>query len=99
MKELIENFFEAYFSSSTMHTVYVEGRTPKDMMASNVDEDGWFTWKPIEGTLTELDYHNVEQKFNVLFQKALLNGIEGIIFFMRIVLLCVYHILIRKNLC
>jgi hypothetical protein len=70
MDEIIDSFFKTYFKFSRFRNVFVESITPKNMMASPVDEEGWYTWKPIEGTLTDIDYHKVEQKFGVKFPKS-----------------------------
>jgi len=70
MNKIINDFFTAYFEHSYFSGVYGETITPKDMMASPVDEEGWYTWKPINGTLTDNDYQKVEQKFSVKFPES-----------------------------
>jgi hypothetical protein len=70
MDEIINSFWTAYFNYSSFSSVYVEPVTPKDMMASPVDEDGWYIWKPIKGTLIDADYNYVEEKFKVKFPKS-----------------------------
>lgn len=64
MEDNIENFFKAYFRYSTMTTVYTED-IPKSMMASEIDEEGWIIWKPIDGKLNISEYHALESKFKV----------------------------------
>lgn len=66
----MRDFFNAYFRCSSLSSVYIEAVTPKDMMASPVDEDGWYLWKPIKGTLVERDYYNLEQQFGIIFPKS-----------------------------
>lgn len=68
MKNVIENFFAAFFKKD-LQGVFTPN-TPKEMMASEVDEYGWFFWKPIKGALTYEDYEQVEKKFNVSFPKS-----------------------------
>jgi len=70
MDEIINSFWTAYFNYSSLSSVYIEAVTPKDMMASPVDEDGWYLWKPIKGTLVERDYYNLEQQFGIIFPKS-----------------------------
>jgi hypothetical protein len=70
MKDIINNFFDSLFKYSTHRTVYVAQITPKNMMDSSVDNTGWYTWKPIAGTLIYTDYTKVEQKFKVRFPKS-----------------------------
>ena len=54
MNKIINEFFITYFKYSSFSRVYVEGKTPKKMIDSSVDVEGWYTWKPITGTLNEL---------------------------------------------
>lgn len=68
MKE-IDIFFSSFFKYVTLKTVYVQ-QSPKNMMASDIDEEGWYTWKPIKGTLSDIDYQEVEQRFGVVFPKS-----------------------------
>lgn len=56
MDKVIKDFFETYFSLDNLYRVYVEGKTPKEMMASEVDESGWYAWKPLPGDLSLSDY-------------------------------------------
>ena len=70
MNEIIKKNFEAYFEYTDFWSVFVGTRTPKKMMASEVGDDGWYSWKPIKGTLTKEDYEKVEQKFGVKFPES-----------------------------
>jgi len=70
MKEIFDNFFKAYFKKDDLSRVYVKEKTPKSMMDSPVGKDGWYTWKPLKGTLTDDDYHKMEQQFGVNFPKS-----------------------------
>jgi len=70
MDEIIDIFFTSYFKFSSLRNVYVEGKTPKNMMATPVDEEGWYTWKPTKGTLTNRNYSQIEEKFGVKFPKS-----------------------------
>jgi hypothetical protein len=65
MTDKIEQFFEAYWTKE-MKSVYTE-EVPKEMMASAVDKDGWYEWKPVPGTLTVDDYKKLEAKFKAIF--------------------------------
>ncbi len=65
MKDIIENFFQAY-QKYDLRAVYVPS-TPKEMMASGIDEWGWYTWKLIPGTLEPGAYHNLAARFGCTF--------------------------------
>ncbi len=43
------------------------------MMASEKNEDGWYNWKPINGTLDVADYRKIEEKFKVKFPKSFID--------------------------
>jgi hypothetical protein len=49
-----------------MKSVHTD-KVPKEMMASPVDQDGWYEWKLIPGTLTADDYKKVEATFGAIF--------------------------------
>lgn len=70
MDKVIKDFFETYFSLGNLYRVYVEGKTPKEMMVSEVDESGWYAWKPLPGDLSLSDYTIVEDRFGVKFPKS-----------------------------
>ena len=57
MTDNIQQFFDAYLTEG-IRSVYAED-VPKDMMASEVNEDGWYKWKLIRGTMTNGDYERV----------------------------------------
>jgi hypothetical protein len=69
---IIENFFKALFDFGPLTVVYTAD-APKEMMASAVNDDGWFTWKPIEGTFGPEDYRKIEEKFNVVFPETFID--------------------------
>ncbi len=69
---IIEDFFNTFFKCNELTTVYTKD-TPKEMMASPVDEEGWFTWKPIKGTWRLEDYRKVEERFNVVFPQSFID--------------------------
>ncbi|MFW0717839.1 hypothetical protein [Pedobacter sp. N23S346] len=70
MNKIIDDFFKTYFMYSDFLAGFVEEKTPKDMINSPVNNNGYYKWKPITGTLNENDYHHVEQKFGVKFPKS-----------------------------
>jgi hypothetical protein len=70
MEDIINNFFDIFFKFNRLRTVYGVQITPQNMMDSGVDNEGWYTWKPIKGTLTSADYNKVEQKFGVKFPRS-----------------------------
>lgn len=70
MDDIINNFFNALFKINFLRAGYESNITPRNMMDSSVDKDGYYKWKPIKGTLTYADYHKVEQKFGVEFSKS-----------------------------
>lgn len=70
MTGIVENFFNAFLQFSGMKAVYIEGRTSPEMMAGQVDEEGWYTWKLLKGDIDSKMYHEVEGKFGVKFPKS-----------------------------
>ncbi len=64
MHFLTDNFFKAYKERYGMRAVYVPA-IPEEMMAGPVDEEGWFAWKPVPGTLTAKDYYSLESTYNI----------------------------------
>ncbi|RDC54769.1 hypothetical protein DU508_19900 [Pedobacter chinensis] len=68
-KEIIENFFRQLFRRD-LRTVFKAENTPAEIMASTVDSEGWYEWKPLIGTLKLDDYKVIEQKFNIIFPKS-----------------------------
>ncbi|WP_333889230.1 hypothetical protein [Sphingobacterium siyangense] len=61
MTDNIEQFFNAYLTRD-VSSVYTED-VPKEMMASEVNEDGWYEWKLIPGSLSNDDYKKVAAEF------------------------------------
>ncbi|RYY86562.1 MAG: hypothetical protein EOO15_14200 [Chitinophagaceae bacterium] len=43
---------------------------PEAMKASEVDADGWVSWKPLPGTLHRSDYTALEQRFGVQYPES-----------------------------
>ncbi|MFF5380289.1 hypothetical protein [Pedobacter suwonensis] len=66
--KIINDFFKQFFSQE-LNAVFKE-QTPKDMMASTVDDNGWHNWKPMNGTFNLEDYQNIEKKFKVKFPES-----------------------------
>ena len=69
MKTLIHKFFTAYLIAFYPRTVFIKD-SPKEMMQSPVDTEGWFEWKLIKGTFDVNEYDKVEKEFNIKFPKA-----------------------------
>ena len=65
MTDKFEEFFKVCWTSE-MKSVYTD-KVPKEMMQSDVNNNGWYEWRPIPGSLTIDDYKKVEAKFNVVF--------------------------------
>jgi hypothetical protein len=65
MTELIDNFFNAYLNAFPNKTVFTKD-TPAEMMLSELDEDGWFEWKLIPGTLQKEEYKKIETEFKIV---------------------------------
>jgi hypothetical protein len=80
MLNSIDDFFETYFKLGRMADVYTD-KTPKEMMASERDESGWFTWKPLPGNLSYEDYTRIEAKFGVKFPKSFIEWHKKYFFF------------------
>lgn len=68
MTDKIEQFFNTYLTSD-LGSVYTED-IPKEMMASEVDENGWYKWKLIPGTFTPEDYKRVEIEFGIALPES-----------------------------
>lgn len=69
-KNLIDKFFDSYSKAyAPLSSVYTN-KTPKEMMTSEVNSEGWFEWKVIRGSLTNEDYTEVENKYDVKFPKS-----------------------------
>lgn len=58
-EKMINEFFKQFFSQE-LNAVFKE-QTLKDMMASNVNNEGWYNWKPINGKFNISDYENIEK--------------------------------------
>ena len=69
MQNWIDQFFRAYLEAFPPKKVYTN-EMPKEMMASPVDDDGWFEWCLIRGTLPEEDYGNLEKQFNIQLPRS-----------------------------
>lgn len=69
MTELSNKFFDAYFNAFSNKTVFTDD-VPQEMILTEVDEEGWFGWKLIKGTLLEEDYQKVEKEFNIKLPKS-----------------------------
>lgn len=67
-KKIINDFFQQFFNQE-LKTVFIE-QTPKDMMASSVDNEGWYNWKPINGKFNIIDYEHIEKKFKIKFPES-----------------------------
>ena len=72
MKEQIEAFFKAYLSHFGDRTVFTSD-TPKEMMLSEPDEEGWFSWKLTTGTLQISDYQNLADNFKAKLPLSFIN--------------------------
>lgn len=72
MTNLASDFFNAYLAFFGDRTVFTRD-TPKDMMLSEVDREGWFSWKLIPGSLHESDYKEVEREFRVKLPQSFVN--------------------------
>lgn len=69
MTQVIQRFFEAYFSTLPRKTVYTP-TFPSEMKASEIDGEGWIEWKAIQGSLLLSDYTKVEKEFGVFYPKS-----------------------------
>ena len=69
MTDLIHKFFNAYLTAFSNKTVFTKD-SPQQMMLSPKDQDGWFEWKFIKGTLLDKDYEKVEDEFEIKIPKS-----------------------------
>jgi hypothetical protein len=69
MTPLVSQFFKSYLKTFPPKTVFTD-YSPKEMMLSSVNDDGWFEWKLTEGNIDESEYKNLEKGFNVTFPKS-----------------------------
>ena len=67
--EIIHKFFNAYLTAFSNKTVFTND-TPQEMMLSPKDQEGWFEWKLIKGTLLEKHYKKVEEDFKIDLPKS-----------------------------
>jgi hypothetical protein len=59
-----DSFFKAYLAYFGNKAVFTKD-IPKEMVLSGPDEDGWFCWKLLSGTLQKSDYSLLERQFKV----------------------------------
>jgi len=69
MIDISTDFFNALKETTLNKAIYTND-IPKEMMLSQIDQEGWFEWRLIKGTLTAVDYKEVENEFNVRFPKS-----------------------------
>jgi hypothetical protein len=81
MDRIIENFFNQFFKKEIFIATYQDGVTPKSMMNSSVDVDGYYNWKPIKGTLKEAVYEKLQTDFKVKFPKSFISWHQRYYFF------------------
>jgi hypothetical protein len=70
--EKATEFFNAYLAHFGNRAVLTKN-TPEEMILSEPDKDGWFSWKLIPGTLQVIDYKEVEHEFNIRFPDSFIN--------------------------
>lgn len=68
VKKLTENFFQAYFEAFS--NTGRDPQVPGEMLLSSIDEEGYYQWRLLKGTLQQEDYVKVEHKFGVKFPKS-----------------------------
>ncbi len=68
MKKLTENFFQAYFKAFS--NTGRDTQVPREMLLSSIDEEGYYQWGLLKGTLQQEDYAKIEQKFGVKFPRS-----------------------------
>ena len=64
MTDLTNKFFTAYLTAFNPKTVFTKD-TPREMMVDEPNDNGWFEWKLIDGTLSVEDYKTIEDEFKV----------------------------------
>lgn len=69
MQRLIDNFFSAFEATFPFRTVYTED-VPREMMTSFVDDEGWFNWRTIEGTLQLSQYYSMQLAYGVILPES-----------------------------
>jgi hypothetical protein len=69
MSTISEQFLSAHLSAFPPRAVFT-AKSSKEMMASAVDESGWFEWKPITGNLPVSAYREIERAFNIKFPRS-----------------------------
>ncbi len=55
-----------------MNAVYIPA-IPSEMMASPVDEYGWFEWKLLDGLLQQQDYEKLEKQYGIKLPQSFIN--------------------------
>ncbi|HEX9503332.1 MAG TPA: hypothetical protein VF974_03350 [Patescibacteria group bacterium] len=64
MLNINERFFSAFSSAFPNKTVFT-ANVPKEMMASQVDKEGWFQWNLLKGTIPTEDYKKIESQYDI----------------------------------
>ncbi|MGI4874122.1 MAG: hypothetical protein ACRYFX_23425 [Janthinobacterium lividum] len=72
MENLARNFFEAYLAVYPATAVFADD-VPPEMVQAKEDEEGWFTWKLISGTLPESAYRIIEAESNVQLPQSFID--------------------------
>lgn len=65
----IDAFFNAYLAAFPPRTVYT-ANVPAAMMAAPVDQEGWFSWQLLPGTLQAIDYKQLEKEHAVKLPRS-----------------------------
>ncbi len=71
MNTITEQFFKALWEPG-MKSVYTKA-VPPEMMLSAVDEEGWYEWKLMPGTLMPADYWAIENRFDIKLPTSFIN--------------------------
>ncbi|AEW01128.1 hypothetical protein A4D02_14295 [Niastella koreensis] len=79
MTDLIIQFFKSYLKIFRPKAVFTID-TPKEMMQSSVDIDGWFEWQLIDGRISESEYLKLAQQINVIFPKNFIEWHKAFLF-------------------
>ena len=83
MNKTIEYFFEQFFKHKLLIAHYTEGITPKSMVDSEVDIDGYYRWKPVKGKIKDVAYEKLEQSYGLSFPKSFIQWHKRYFFFGR----------------
>lgn len=79
MSNWIDAFYEAFLEAHPPRSVFTD-KSPKAMMASGVNNDGYFTWRLMKGTIGADDYQKLQARFHVKYPQSFIDWHQAYFF-------------------